>query len=120
MIITSLKKISKQKIHLESIKLSAANPLSREIIYSGNIEILTNKVVIIVDDVANSGRTVFYAFKPFYEILAKKIEVAVLVDRTHKLFPVKADYVGLSLATTMKDNISVKIREVEEYEVFLD
>lgn len=54
------------------------------------------------------------------ESLPYKIEVAVLVDRTHKMFPIKVDYVGLSLATTLKENISVKIVGVEEMEVHLD
>ena len=81
---------------------------------------LHSKVVILVDDVANTGRTIFYAFKPLMESLPGKIEVAVLVDRTHKMFPIKVDYVGLSLATTLKENISVKIVGVEEMEVHLD
>jgi pyrimidine operon attenuation protein/uracil phosphoribosyltransferase len=66
-----------------------------------------------VDDVASSGRTLLYACKPILETLPKKLEIAVLVDRTHKSFPVQADYVGLSLATTLKENILVEIGEGE-------
>ncbi|MEL6989936.1 MAG: phosphoribosyltransferase family protein, partial [Bacteroidota bacterium] len=72
-----------------------------------------------VDDVANTGRTIFYAFKPLFEILPKKIEVAVLVDRKHKSFPIKVDYVGLSLATTIQENIDVQILNTEDKAVYL-
>ena len=68
-----------------------------------------NKVIIIVDDVANTGRTIFYAIKPLLDILPKKVEVAVLVDRTHKAFPIRVDYYGISLATTLRENIDVQI-----------
>ena len=78
-----------------------------------------DKPVIIVDDVANTGRTIFYAVQPLLKAMPKKVEVAVLVDRKHKSFPVKADYVGLSLATTMRDNIDVQIQAVEQMAVFL-
>ena len=62
----------------------------------------------------------FESFKPLMEVLPKKVEVAVLVDRTHKSFPVKVDYFGLSLATTLKENIDVRIRDVEEFGVYLN
>ena len=65
---------------------------------------------IIVDDVANTGRTIFYAFKPLLEVLPKKVEVAVLINREHKSFPIKVDYQGLSLATTVQENIEVNIK----------
>ncbi|MFN0173683.1 MAG: phosphoribosyltransferase family protein [Saprospiraceae bacterium] len=82
-------------------------------------EYLRSKPIVIVDDVANTGRTIFYAVQPLLKVVPKKVEVAVLVDRQHKSFPVKADYVGLSLATTMRDDIDVRIRDVVEMSVFL-
>ncbi|MBL7781855.1 MAG: phosphoribosyltransferase, partial [Saprospiraceae bacterium] len=78
-----------------------------------------NKSIILVDDVANTGRTIFYAVQPLLAVVPRKVEVAVLVDRKHKSFPIKADYVGLSLATTLLENIDVRIREVERMEVNL-
>lgn len=69
---------------------------------------LNDEVVLLIDDVANTGRTLFYAMKPFMDIRPKKIEVAVLIDRKHKLFPVRPDYVGLSLATTFQEHIEVR------------
>ena len=84
------------------------------------LEASEGKVIIIVDDVANTGRTLFYAMKPIFQIIPKKVEVAVLVDRMHKSFPIKIDYMGLSLATTLKENIEVKIRDVKEQAVYLN
>jgi pyrimidine operon attenuation protein/uracil phosphoribosyltransferase len=73
----------------------------------------------VVDDVANTGRTVFYACKPILETLPKKLETVVLVDRMHKSFPIKVDYVGISLATTLMENIDVRISDKEEMSVYL-
>jgi pyrimidine operon attenuation protein/uracil phosphoribosyltransferase len=70
---------------------------------------LDEKVIIVVDDVVNSGKTLLYALKPFLEAHPKKIQTLVLVERTHKLFPVTSDYVGISLATTIQENIIVEV-----------
>lgn len=68
-----------------------------------------SKKIILIDDVSNSGKTMMYALKPFLESFPAKIETLVLVERTHKLFPVKSDYVGFSLATTFQDHIYVEV-----------
>jgi pyrimidine operon attenuation protein/uracil phosphoribosyltransferase len=68
-----------------------------------------NKVVIIVDDVSNSGRTLTYALKPFLQSHPKKIQTLVLVERRHTAFPVQPDYVGLSVATTLQEHIYVEV-----------
>lgn len=68
-----------------------------------------DKVIIVVDDVANSGKTLLYAMKPFLEFHPRKIEALVLVERSHKAFPVQPDYTGLSLATTLQDHIYVEV-----------
>jgi pyrimidine operon attenuation protein/uracil phosphoribosyltransferase len=120
MIHKQLQKISDTKFTLTSIQLSPANPLQTEVKLGLPLEQFDHKVIIIVDDVANTGRTIFYAIKPLLNILPKKIEVAVLVDRQHKSFPVKVDYKGLSLATTLHENIDVQILDVEEEAVFLN
>jgi pyrimidine operon attenuation protein/uracil phosphoribosyltransferase len=106
-------------VHLTRIRLSPANPLEKEVVIEMPMDELNNKSIIIVDDVANTGRTLFYAIKPLLSILPKKVEIAVLVDRTHKAFPVQADYVGLSLATTLKEHIEVRISEEAEMSVYL-
>lgn len=120
MIHKHLKKLSDIKFTLTQVQLSPANPLEKEVTIGMPLEQLEDKVIIIVDDVANTGRTICYAIKPLLSILPKKIEVAVLVDRQHKSFPVKVDYKGLSLATTLHENIDVHIIGVKEGAVFLN
>ena len=107
-------------ITVTRIRLNPAEPLSSEILLEMPPEQAHDKVIIIVDDVANTGRTIFYAIKPLLNILPKKVEVAVLVDRTHKAFPIRVDYYGISLATTLKETINVEIRKKKERAVFLN
>ncbi len=120
LLLQELTKISNMPITVTRIRLNPANPLASDIILEMPPEAVKDKVLIIVDDVANTGRTIFYAIKPILEVLPKKVEVAVLVDRSHKSFPIRVDYYGLSLATTLKNNIDVQIREVSERAVFLN
>jgi len=65
--------------------------------------------VVLADDVTNSGRTLLYALKPLLDFHPKSIQTLVLVERMHKLFPVKPDYVGLSVATTLQEHIQVEV-----------
>jgi pyrimidine operon attenuation protein/uracil phosphoribosyltransferase len=120
LIFDALIKISNHKVVLENIKLNPANPLEFLPELTTNPNHLQDKVVIMVDDVANTGRTIFYAFKTLMDVVPKKIEVAVLVDRKHKTFPVKVDYVGLSLATTIQENIKADLNTVTELAVLVE
>ncbi|MDX1477746.1 MAG: phosphoribosyltransferase family protein [Saprospiraceae bacterium] len=115
-----LKAIAHQEIILTQIKLNPANPLSQEVTIGMPIKALADSSLIIVDDVANTGRTIFYAVKPLLETLPRKVRVAVLVDRKHKSFPIHVDYVGLSLATTLKEDIDVNIRDTKDWSVSLN
>ena len=115
-----LKKITDTTVSIARIKLNPADPLSEDIVVDKDLGDLKSKVLIIVDDVANTGRTIFYAFQPLLALLPSKLQVAVLVDRKHKSFPIEVDYVGLSLATTMKENIVVKLTGDEGMEVHLN
>ncbi|HKC35220.1 MAG TPA: phosphoribosyltransferase family protein, partial [Chitinophagaceae bacterium] len=69
----------------------------------------SGKVIIVIDDVSNSGKTLLYALKPFITFHPKKIQTLVLVERTHTSFPVRPDYVGLSIATTLQEHIYVEV-----------
>ena len=109
-----LKTIDLIPVSLHKIRLKKKDPLSEEITINGEPEDWNNKVVILVDDVAKSGKTLFYALHPFMHCRPRKIQVAVLVDRKHKRYPVSADYVGLSLATTIQEHISVEISDKRE------
>ncbi len=120
LLMQELTNMSNIPITVTRIRLNPANPLAADIILEMPPEAVKDKVLIIVDDVANTGRTIFYAIKPILEVLPKKVEVAVLIDRSHKSFPIRVDYYGLSLATTLKNNIDVQIRAVDERAVFLN
>ncbi|MFT3980909.1 MAG: phosphoribosyltransferase family protein [Ferruginibacter sp.] len=65
--------------------------------------------VLLIDDVANSGRTMLYALKPLLEKHPASIQTLALVERTHKLFPIAVDYVGYSVATNADENIVVTV-----------
>ena len=67
------------------------------------------KSILLIDDVANSGRTMLYALKPLLETFPKKIQTLVLVERTHKSFPIDVDYVGLSISTALDEHITVEV-----------
>jgi pyrimidine operon attenuation protein/uracil phosphoribosyltransferase len=73
---------------------------------------------VIVDDVLNTGRTLIYALLPFLKLGVATIQTAILVDRNHKTFPVAADFIGISLSTTLQEHIAVTI-EKKKVNVFL-
>jgi pyrimidine operon attenuation protein / uracil phosphoribosyltransferase len=102
-----IKQISSIKTKVGTIHLDKDNPYQSEITINLNVADYTNKVVILIDDVLNSGKTLMYASKHFLTTPLIKLSTVVLVDRTHNRFPIKADYVGLSLATTLQEYISV-------------
>ncbi len=102
------------------IRLDPAAPTKHPIQIDHNLSDLENKAIIICDDVSNTGRTVFYSFKVLMEFLPKKIEVAVLIERTHKCFPVQVDIVGLRLATTLNENIEVSLLKSTDWKVELN
>ena len=114
-----LKSISSATIILTDIQLQKHKPTASEILMGIDPSYVNNKVVIVCDDVANTGQTLLYAMKPFLDFAPKKIEVAVLVDRKHKQYPVSSDYVGLSLSTNLNEHISVEMGMGIEEAVYL-
>lgn len=80
--------------------------------YSEEIN-FNGKSILLVDDVTNSGKTLLYAQKPLLEYHPKRIQTMSLVERMHKNFPVKIDYIGLSIATTLQDHIQVEVENGE-------
>ena len=105
-----LGEISAIKTELITITLDKNEPtnvsLSKTIDFNG-------KVIVVIDDVSNSGKTLLYALKPFIVSHPKKIQTLVLVERTHTSFPVRPDYVGLSIATTLQEHIFVEVKGEE-------
>lgn len=104
-LVNELKRIIDIPIQLISIKLNKKEPL--EAVVEDPVD-FNGKNLIIVDDVSNTGKTLLYALKPFLNFLPKKIQTLVLVERSHKLFSIQPDYVGLSVTTTLQEHISVE------------
>ncbi len=96
----------KADIQILSVVLDKHSPDEVTISEDTNFD---NKNVILVDDVSNSGRTLMYALKPLLNYRPKRVQILVLVERMHKQFPIKPDYVGVSVATTEDDYIQVEI-----------
>jgi len=109
-----LRAISPIEVALCNVRLDPSDPVSSPVSVDLPYEI-TGKSIIVVDDVANTGRTLMYALKPFLKFTPKKIKLAVLVDREHKRYPVFCDFVGLSLSTTFHEHVEVNLngREFE-------
>ena len=102
--------ISHLSIDLLLIDIDKQNPLDCKL--ADHVE-LSDKVVIVIDDVVNSGKTLLYALLPLLKATPKKIETLTLVERSYKTHPVHVDYVGISLATTFHDHIIVEVENGE-------
>lgn len=106
--------ISDLKIVLGKVEINKQNPL-QEIITDLEQTDYENKSIVLVDDVMNSGATLIYGVRYFLEVPVKKFKTAVLVDRSHKKYPVKADFKGISLSTSSLEHIQVVFTEDDEY-----
>jgi pyrimidine operon attenuation protein/uracil phosphoribosyltransferase len=103
---TELRRISPLQVEEVEVLLDKQAVTATEVQLSSPTA-LKGKTIILVDDVLNTGKTLVYALKPFLEHEVEKIEIAVLVNRSHGLFPVKPDYTGFELATTYNEHIRV-------------
>lgn len=112
-----LKKISKimaTKITICEVFIDKQNPLN-PVTTSIPKEIYTDENLVLIDDVLNSGTTLIYGVKHFLEVPIKKFKTAVLVDRNHKKYPVKADFKGISLSTSSKEHVQVVFENNNSY-----
>jgi pyrimidine operon attenuation protein / uracil phosphoribosyltransferase len=116
---TVLESISEIKITLMEVKIN--KEISHlEASSDLDLKLAENKVVILVDDVLNSGRTLAYGLGVFLDIPLKKLRTLVLIDRSHRNFPVSPDFTGLELATILKEHVTVVLDEkTEEDAVYL-
>lgn len=104
---------------LLEIILDKEDPMHVEVKGIADASKLKNKVVIVVDDVLHSGRTLMNSLRPFLEADVKKIRTVLLVDRDHKRYPVAADYVGITLSTTFKEHIVADLKKGKNDAVYL-
>ena len=104
-IAAALRKIAPFQVHLFSLKIDKHSQDVGEPVIAPSLPALQDKVVVLVDDVLNSGKTLIYALKPFLRADIRKLRTVVLIDRNHRRYPIAADFVGLSLATTLQEHV---------------
>ena len=107
-----LKEISPLNVIICKVNIDKKNPLNA-ITTSLDVEEYKNKSLVLVDDVLSSGTTLIYGIKHFLDVPLKKFKTAVLVNRNHKKYPVKADFKGISLSTSIKEHIQVEFTDEE-------
>ena len=103
---TVIEKISPIKVIMCKVMIDKKNPIE-PITTSLESKIYKNKSLVLEDDVLHSGTTLIYGIKHFLQVPLKQFNTAVLVDRNHKKYPVKADFKGISLSTSINENVSV-------------
>ena len=104
------------EVELIALKVNKKNPLNDAISIMPEID-FNNKTIILIDDVLNSGRTLMHAASFITTQGVKQLNTIVLIDRRHRKFPIRADWVGLTLSTTLQEHISVEFTEnkIEAY-----
>ena len=106
-IASELGKTSPLQIRIVKVSLDKLSPQQSEVTLDAENKDIKKKCIVLVDDVLNTGRTLAYGMKPFLNTEVKKIEVAVLVNRSNTLFPITPTYTGYELATTLTDHVEV-------------
>lgn len=104
-----LEEIVHHTISVSELTIDKREPLEHEISTSIDLENFDQQTVVLVDDVINSGRTMQYALIKLLERPTKRVKTVALVDRKHRSFPIRCDYVGLTLSTTLQDRIEVNL-----------
>ena len=111
-LVKALEEISSLNVTICKVNIDKKKPLN-PITTSLNANEYKNKSLVLVDDVLSSGTTLIYGIKHFLDVPLKKFKTAVLVNRNHKKYPVKADFKGISLSTSVKEHIKVEFSEKE-------
>ncbi len=119
MLQTHFSQISAIPSKLVRVNIDKLNPAQSEVKLDCTVEELENKTIVLVDDVLYTGKTMAYSLKPFLKANIKKIQVAVVVDRSHKNFPIAVNYVGYALSTTLNEYIKVVLDDDESFGVYI-
>lgn len=104
-----LESIAPVEAKIVKVTLDKFAPLQGEVELDCEAKDIKKKCIVLIDDVLNTGRTLAFGMKPFLEIEVKKLEVAVLVNRSHTQFPVTPTYTGYALSTTLTDHVEVAL-----------
>jgi len=110
-IANELRRIDELEIKVVRVSLDKHHPGDRTPELDVDVVHLMGKAVVLVDDVLNSGATLMHGCLPFLHAGVKKLKTAVLVNRNHKKFPIKADFKGVSLSTSSFEHIEVVFEE---------
>lgn len=102
-----LNEVSDLQITLCEVFMNKKKPLG-SVSTSLSSDDYKNKPLVLVDDVLNSGSTLIYGIKHFLDVPLKRFKTAVLVNRNHKKYPVKADFKGISLSTSIQEHVEVE------------
>ena len=113
-----LKEVAPFEVILAKLELDKKKPLNGEILLDISENKLDGKAIVLIDDVLNTGKTMAYSLKPFLNRNLKKLETAVLVNRSHKRFPISANYQGIELATTLNEHIVVVLEKSKKFAAF--
>lgn len=105
----ALQKISPLVVHLLKVEIDKSEPMHSATVELDKKQKLDGKAIVLVDDVLNTGTILAYSMKAFLNSPVKSIHIAVLIDRNHTIFPIKSDYTGLSIATTLQEHIVVNL-----------
>ena len=106
---TLIESISTIKILLTEVHINKREPFNSPIKLDIEQSDFSDKVVLLVDDVLNSGKTMIYGVKHFLQVPVKAIQVSALIDRKHHRFPIRTDFAGLVLSTSIKDHVAVQL-----------
>ncbi len=95
----------------DDLRLRPARALERTEVPAGGID---GRTVVLVDDVLFSGRSVRAALDALSELgRPRAVRLAVLVDRGHREFPIRADYVGKNVPTSLRESVQVRVAEID-------
>ena len=118
-LVKKLNEISKKQVLLVEVCVNKRDPFFKTPTIDCSLEDIKNNSVVVVDDVLNSGRTLLFAMNPFINIPIRSLSVAVLCNRSYRDFPVEANFVGLSLSTTLQERIEVEINDAGKIKAYL-
>lgn len=110
MLAEQLETISPLRVILCEVNINKKEP-REEITTSIPVSEYKNQSLVLIDDVLHTGTTLIYGVKHFLDVPLKQFKTVVLVDRNHKRYPIKADYKGISLSTSLNENVAVKFSE---------
>lgn len=108
-LVDKLKSIAKQNVSIYQLKFDKNDPSAAEFHFSGDPSDLEGKHIVLVDDVLNSGKTIAHALQFLLHSNIGQLFSTVLIDRFHRKYPVRADFVGMTLSTTIQEHITVEL-----------